>query len=565
MIHIWRNREELEHQVVTLFTQGMSKRNISLTSGVSRNTVKRILRLHDKLQCEGHAALQSAPPRAPRSSKLDPFLPRVEVLLKQYTDITSQRVYEILSEEEFDGGYTAVKKAIRRLRPKPKPQASRATPIYGPGQMAECDWSPYDIDFTDGSKCKLQAFGYTLVHPRRKYFAMFLKSDLHALMDGHLQAFDRFGGLARECKYDSQKPVVLRWEGMQPIFNPRFIAFATYYDFKTHALRGNPNGKPRVERSFWELVRSFFNGRSFCNPDDLRQQITHWLDTIVDHRRRYGSTALERFAIEQPHLRPLPTHPYDTARVVHRICSIDGFVDWAGNRYAVPYDHVTDILPIRITQDELFVYAADLACIARHQLAPHGQGLKLDPAGFHPPAGHHPAADADQLRAAFEGLGDGASEFFRLMSQAPSRVYCHQARLILALRSRFDTADIVAALVHATRHGAFRADSIEQILQVNSRPRTFEEYVSEHTAQRLAETIGLDRTETGDLTEYDGWRVSGQRPVNPDTHPVPQETRLCENDLPIPSILPSQEPPRLPALTPTSCSPDCVVTFTSSD
>src|SRR5271157_381589 len=453
MIHIWRNREELEHQIVTLDEQAVSWRTISVTCGVSRNTVKRIVRAHKRRRTQGHAALQSPPERAPRSTKLDCFLPRVEALLKQYADITSQRVHEILREEGFDGGYTAVKKVVRRLRPKPKPQPSLATPVYASGQMAECDWSPYDIDFTDGSRCKLQAFGYTLVHSRRKHFAIFLKCDLHALMDGHLQAFDRFEGCAKECKYDSQKPVVLRWEGMQPIFNPRFIAFATYYGFKTHALRGNPNGKPRVERSFWELVRSFFNGRSFCSPDDLREQITHWLDTIVDHRRRYGSTALERFALEQPELRPLPTHPYDTARVIHRICSIDGFVDWEGNRYAVPYDYVTDILPIRITQRELFVYGPDLTCVARHELAARGCGLKLDPAGFHPAAARRPAADADQLRAAFDAMGEGAGEFFRLMSQAPARTYCHQARLILTLRSRFATADIVAALVHATRHG----------------------------------------------------------------------------------------------------------------
>ena len=565
MIHIWRSREELEHQVVTLDGQGVSWRTISVTCGVSRNTVKRIMRAHKRRRGEGHAALEPGPLRAPRRSKLDPFLPRVGALLKQYADITAQRVHEILREEGFEGGYTAVKKAIRRMRPTPKPAPSLATPIYEPGQMAECDWSPYDIGFTDGSQCKLQAFGYTLVHSRRKHFAMFLKSDLHALMDGHLQAFDRFRGLAKECKYDSQKAVVLRWEGMQPIFNPRFIAFATYCDFKPHALRGNPNGKPRVERAFWELVRSFFNGRSFCDVDDLRQQITHWLDTIVDHRRRHGTTALERFELEKPHLRPLPTHPYDTARVIYRICSIDGFVDWEGNRYAVPYDHVTDILPIRITQHELFVYGADLTCIARHELAPRGLGQKLDPAGFHPPAGHRPAADADQLRVAFERMGDGAREFFRLMSQAPPRLYCHQARLILALRSRFDTIDIVTALQHAAWHGAFRAESVEQILVVNSRPRTFEEYVSEQTAQRLAQTIGLDPTRPRDLTEYDGWPVSGQRRVDPHTSPRSQEPLPCENDLPIPSRPQSPNPDQDPPSTPTSCSSECVVTFSSSD
>jgi transposase len=566
MIHIWRNREELEHQVVTLDGQGVSWRTISLTCGVSRNTVKRIVRAHKRRRSEGQAAIEPGPARAPRPSKLDAFLPRVEALLKQYADITSQRVYEILREEGFDGGYTAVKKAVRRRRPKPKPEPSRATPVYDPGQMAECDWSPYEVDFTDGSRSSLQAFGYTLVHSQRKYFAFFRSNDLHALMDGHLQAFQRFQGLARECKYDSQKPVVLRWEGRQPIFNPRFIAFATYYNSKTHALRGNPNGKPRVERSFWELVRSFFNGRSFCNLEDLCQQTTRWLDTIVDHRRRFGTTALERFAHEQTFLHPLPTHPYDTARVVYRVCSIDGFVDWQGNRYAIPYEHVTDILPIRITQHELFAYGADLTCIARHELAPRGRGCKLDPAGFHPPAAHHPAADADQLRSAFDRMGEGASEFFRLMSQAPaSRSYCHHARRILALRSRYHTTDIVAALQHASRHGVFRAESIQEILLVRCRPRTFEEYVSEHTAQRLAETIGLDPTEPRDLTEYDDWPVCGLRRDDLSTHPHCQETLPCENHPPVPSFLPNQNPTRSPPSRPTLCSSDSEPTSSSSD
>lgn len=564
-IHIWRNREELEHQVITLHARGMSQRAITLTCGVSRNTVKRILRSHKHHQCAGQDALCKTPPRAPRPSKLNPFLPRVVELLKQYADITSQRIYETLREEGFDGGTTAVKKAVRRLRPKPKPKPSRSTPIYDPGEMAECDWSPYDVVFTDGSQLALQAFGYTLVHSRRKYFGMFLKNDLYALMDGHEQTFARFKGLAKKCKYDSQKPVVLRWEGQQPIFNPRFIAYCTYYEFQPQALRGNPNGKPRVERSFWEFVRSFFNGRSFRNVDDLGQQIIHWLDTIVDHRVRYGTTALERFALEEPHLRALPSHSYDTARVAYRVCSIDGFVDWQGNRYAVPYDHISDILPIRVTQHELFIYGADLACIASHELAPHGLGLKIDPQGFHPPAGHRAAVDADQLRLAFESMGDGAKEFLRLMCQTPHLYWQHHARRILTLRSRFETCHIVTALEHATRYSAFRADSIEQILTVKSNPRTLDEYVSEQTAERLAERLGLDPTVPRDLTEYDRLPLAGVNPAHPATDCHSKEIPSCENNPLIPNTSPIPSPPQAPPSNPMSSPSDCDDTSNSSD
>jgi hypothetical protein len=51
------------------------------------------------------------------------------------------------------------------------------------------------------------------------------------------------------------------------------------------------------------------------------------------------------------------------ARAVYRVCGIDGFVAWAGNHYAVPYDHVTEILVLRITQPELFAYAAELRLV----------------------------------------------------------------------------------------------------------------------------------------------------------------------------------------------------------
>ena len=79
--------------------------------------------------------------------------------------------------------------------------------------------------------------------------------------------------------------MVLRWEGSQPIYNPRFIDFATHYEFSPVACRvRHPNDKPRVERSFYELTLSFFRGRSFRDRADLAVQLTHWMDTIADLR-----------------------------------------------------------------------------------------------------------------------------------------------------------------------------------------------------------------------------------------------------------------------------------------
>jgi transposase len=209
----WRSREELVQQIVTLARDGLSRRAITRATGVSRNTVRAVLAAHQRGRTEEHAALRPRPARAPRASMLDRFKPRIAELMTQYPHITAQRVFESLREEGFDGGYNTVKKFVRAARPKSKPQPSRSTPVYGPGEMAESDGSPYTITFTDGQRMRVEALSYVLVHSKRKAFALFASNDLHALMDGHEQAFDRFKGCAAQCKYDSQKPVVLQAHG----------------------------------------------------------------------------------------------------------------------------------------------------------------------------------------------------------------------------------------------------------------------------------------------------------------------------------------------------------------
>lgn len=553
MTATWRSREELIHQVVTLAGDGTPWRAIARAVGVSRNTVKAILEKHQVARDSPHSALAPASPRAPRPKKVDAYAGRIIELFTTYPDITAQRVFEILKDEGFEGGYTAIKLHVRRTRPKKKPAPSLQAPEWGPGEMAESDWSPYTIRFDNGPCAVVQAFSYVLSFSTRKFYALFLRCDLFALMDGHVQAFARFGGCARRTTYDGQKAVVLRWEGTQAIYNPRFLAFAAHYGFRPRAVRGDPNAKPKVERGFWEFERSFLNGRSFRDLDDMRAQLADWVDRVVDARR--GGAALERFrSEEQDKLLALPLHPYDTARVVYRLATIDGFVEWDGNRYAVPYDHVTDFLPVRITQRELFVYAADLQCIARHELAQRGGGHKLDPAGFHRPSRRQSPVDLDQLAVAFSGIGDGAARFFALMSTGPVRAWAHHARQILLLRGRFDTQDVDAALTHAARFGALEHRAVERILEARALPRTLDEYVADDTARRLQEVLGVRRTEPRDLSEYD------HLPVMPGSVEPRTEVTPCPSESESPTPIRPPNPPMT-----SSSRPDSEDTSSSSD
>ncbi len=180
----------------------------------------------------------------------------------------------------------------------------------------------------------------------------------------------------------------------------------------------------------------------------------------------------------------------------------------------MPYDHVTDFLPLRITQTELFVYGPNLACLARYELRPRGRGDKIDPLGLHPRPESRSPIDVDKLRATFEQMGDGAAAFLLQLSGAHvTRVWTHHARQILLLRARYDSADVDAALAHAVRFGALDAASVERILARRAPPRTLDEYVAEDTAKRIDDALGPVVTRPRDLAEYDALPLATRRPV----------------------------------------------------
>ena len=543
--------EKLIHDVLQLDREGMKWRAIARALRISRNTVRRIVREHADARQSPHSALPTRRSHS-RPSKLDSFRPQIDELLRLYPDITAQRVFECLGEKDFDGGYTVVKDLLRRIRPRKAPQPSLETSPREPGDMAECDWSPYPLTFTHAPPITLQAFGYTLRYSTRKFYSFHEGNGLHPLMDGHLHAFERFAGAARRCKYDSQKPVVLRWEGGQPIYNPRFIDFATHYEFLPVACRrGKPNDKPRVERSFYELTLSFLRGRSFRDRADLAGQLIHWMDTIADRRplkRMRRRTRLELFAEEQPLLRALPRQPYDTARVLYKLCDIEGFIAWEGNWYSLPYEYVTEILPVRITENELFIYRADLSCIARHPLLARSAELESILDG-HRPRGADRGPDLDQLRRAFADLGGVAAAFLAALETHVPRSAGYHARKILALREAHDTADLLGALSHALAYGALEHGAVERILLARAIPRRLDEYVAEQIADKLRGAVAESSTEPRDLAEYDDLPQHGVLTPSPDqTRTEPTGDPACPNQ--------ANDPPQISANGSSSTSND---------
>src|SRR5487761_2394653 len=179
----WSSREELVHQVVLLTRQGLGVRPIARSLGVARNTVRKILAGDKVAHSQPHHALPEKSQRAPRATKVTPWADRIAELLCKYEDITAQRVFETLSDEGYEGRYTAIKDHVREVRPRPVVTPSLPTPTYGPGEMAESDWTPCTVPLTGDGRLAVQIHGFVLCHSRRKVFSVHERCDVHALMD----------------------------------------------------------------------------------------------------------------------------------------------------------------------------------------------------------------------------------------------------------------------------------------------------------------------------------------------------------------------------------------------
>ena len=191
------SREAFSQKLIIMRNEGWSIHRLSKRFGISRNTVRKILRAHDNQRDSGHDALKR---RLKRTSKLDRFEPTIKQILEKYPNITGQRVYEKLREAGYTGGISILQERLQKHRPKEKEPVIRFE--TEPGRQGQMDWSPYTIPFIRTGKNTVQCFSYILGFSRRHYIDFTARHDFYTLIRRHQDAFEYFNGVPKECLLD---------------------------------------------------------------------------------------------------------------------------------------------------------------------------------------------------------------------------------------------------------------------------------------------------------------------------------------------------------------------------
>jgi transposase len=262
---------------------------------------------------------------------------------------TARRIYHRLVEEKgYTGGESTVREYVRRHHPK---QREVFVPLsYEPAEDAQADFGEAEV-IMKGRRLTVQLFVGRLCFSKIPFLVASPNQQQEALFEGHVEAFDFFGGVPRTIWYDRMSQAIRKsLPGLSPEEQEAFIAFRSHYLFESRFC--NPqeaHEKGLVENLVGYARRNFMvpipRVDSFRELNDLLRR-----RCLAEARRRLRGETLtigELWDQERPRLLALPAHPFPCCRTVPVRPNRFSMVTFQTNRYSVPVECAAESLLLR--------------------------------------------------------------------------------------------------------------------------------------------------------------------------------------------------------------------------
>jgi transposase len=217
--------------------------------------------------------------------------------------------------------------------------------------------------------CSGRAFAYAYAHQAQEAF-----------FDGHVRAFEWFGGVPGRVRYDNLKPAVTRvLRGRDRDENERFVALRSHYGYDAFFCGSGVEGAHEKGGVEGEVGR-FRRNHLVPVPDvaslaALNAHIAACLTAddgrVITGRRETVGVA---FAGEQAMLGPLPAEPFDPAAVLSCVADAKARICVRQARYSVPASLARRRLTVRLCAEHLEVLAPGSDAI----VAVHTRSLRKD-------------------------------------------------------------------------------------------------------------------------------------------------------------------------------------------
>jgi transposase len=464
--------EQLENSIIHLHTRGWSTRSLAVEFNISRGRIRRIIEGNTRRRC---GDIPDGEERVKRASKLDSYREQIHNLIETYKDpvITNRRVYELIKEKGYEGGMTILCNYLAGARGKKLHEPITCVETLA-GQRGSHDWMEHYILFTKtGKKEKVTFFSFILNYSRRQYIRVVEDKTQATLLNCLIDAFIYFDGVPREIKSDNQKACVDHWEQGRPVFNVKYLAFATHYRFIPLTIHpGKPMENLKIERPFYYLQTNFLNARSFYDAGDVQDKLVSWLERENDRRihRTLRRSPIEAYQEELPYLQALPRSHFETSHLEYRIVNNESCITWQGYYYHVPREYLYETCPVRIAEGHIIIYSPGGKEVAHYPLAEKGRKDRY--IGRTPAQGNGKMyLQSKDVIERLRVFGPVMEEYIREVKKHKSGSYQHHLRCVLRLKVNYHAEDIILAVRRALKYKVYESGAIENFLLVNAQKK----------------------------------------------------------------------------------------------
>lgn len=241
------------------------------------------------------------------------------------------------------------------------------------GAEAEVDFGEFFATIA-GLVVKCWMFVMRLSHSGKAFHVAFATQAQEAFLEGHVLAFEYFGGVPGRIRYDNLKPAVVRvLKGRDRTESERFTALRSHYGFDSFFCRPGIDGaheKGGVEGEIGRFRRRHLVPvPTVASLAELNALIAA-ADELDDDRVITGRpiTIGAAFAIESTELMGSPAEPFDCARLLQARVDNRARVSVRQCFSSVPARYAGRRLPVRLAARTVEVYDGP-RLVARHERA----------------------------------------------------------------------------------------------------------------------------------------------------------------------------------------------------
>jgi len=321
----------IRHKVLV---EGRSIRKTAKELGVSRNTVRRYLKLSEPIREEPWRRARPVADKA--APKIDEILEDWDARSTRKQRVTGTRLHRELRKQGVEVGVTTVRAYLREKR---RQDAEVYIPlIYRPGEVAQVDFFEVTVEI-EGQRAKAWMFLIYLMFSGRTFAKLYERCDQVSFLDGHVRAFAHLGGIPWRLVYDNLTPAVKKIVRGDRNLTGRFQALVSHYLFEPCFARpGEGHDKGGVEgRGKGVRLAHLVPIPRGASLEAISVELQADLDRECQWKRdAAGRTVAERFDQETRRMRPLPTRPFEPSRVVCVRVSSSAKIQIEGAWYSVP-------------------------------------------------------------------------------------------------------------------------------------------------------------------------------------------------------------------------------------